>query len=36
MRQMMDEVAFEFTPDKGNILKLVKRREKSANAGAEK
>lgn len=29
MRQLMDEVHFEFTPDSGNILTMVKRREPS-------
>ncbi|MGD1995826.1 MAG: ATP-binding protein [Anaerolineae bacterium] len=27
MRQLMDEVDFEFTPDSGNVLTMVKRKE---------
>jgi anti-sigma regulatory factor (Ser/Thr protein kinase) len=30
MRKLMDEVHFEFTADAGNVLTLVKRKEKSA------
>jgi len=29
IRQWMDEVSFEFTPDHGNVLTMVKHREKS-------
>jgi serine/threonine-protein kinase RsbW len=28
MRQVMDEVRYEFTPDSGNVLTMVKRRER--------
>ena len=27
MRQLMDEVRFEFTPDSGNVVTMVKRKE---------
>ena len=27
MRQLMDKVHFEFTPDSGNVLTMVKRKE---------
>lgn len=30
MRKLMDEVRFEFTPDKGNVLTLVKRKQAGA------
>ena len=29
MRELMDEVHFEFTPDAGNVLTMIKRREKT-------
>jgi serine/threonine-protein kinase RsbW len=30
MRQLVDEVRFEFTPDSGNVLTIVKRRKSSS------
>lgn len=30
MRRLMDEIDFEFTPDSGNVLTMVKRRRKAA------
>lgn len=30
MRQLMDDVNFEFTPDAGNVLTMVKRRERAS------
>lgn len=30
IRQWMDEVDFEFTPDRGNVLTMIKHREKKA------